>query len=60
MPMMDDTEVHMHGQQQKQCADAGGGQGRQDRDGMDQALIEHTQDDVDHDQCQADQQGCSL
>ena len=36
----DDAEIHVNGHEQQQCTDAGRRQGRQDRDRMNEALIE--------------------
>ena len=46
----DDVEVHAEEQQREDGADAGGGQRGEDGDGMDVALIEHAQHDVDGDE----------
>ena len=54
----DDAEIHVNGHEQQQCTDAGRRQGRQDRDRMNEALIEH--DDIHHDQGNADQERRAL
>ena len=51
-----DTEFHLRNHQREQGADAGRRQGRNDGDGMDIALVKHTEHDVDSDQCREDQQ----
>ena len=57
MPMMATTLRSVPGHHQRQQrADAGRRQGRQDRDGMDVALVEHAQHDVDRDDGGQDQQ----
>ena len=41
--------------ERQQCADAGGGQRGNDRDGVDVALVEHAEHDVDGDERGEDQ-----
>src|SRR5438093_545584 len=52
----DDREVHPADQQREQRTDAGRRQGGQDRERVDQALVEDAQDDVDRDQRRQDEQ----
>ena len=57
MPMMPmHVEVVSRDQQREQRADAGRGQGREDGDRVDEALIEHAEHDVDGDDGGEDQQ----
>ena len=57
MPMMrDDVEVVAGDHQRQQRADAGRRQGREDRDRVDEALVQHAQHDVDRDDRRQDQQ----
>ena len=51
----DHAEIEMDRHQHEQCADAGRGQGGQNGDRMDRALVEHAEDDVDGDQRGDDQ-----
>ena len=53
----DHAEIDVTAISMQQRADAGRGQRRQDGDRMDQALIEHAEDDVDDDQRGGDQDG---
>ena len=53
MPMTD--EVHVAEPQRQQRADAGRRQGREDRQRVDEAFIEHAEDDVDDHQRGRDQ-----
>src|ERR1700730_4890698 len=46
----DHAQIDVHRQQQQQRADAGRGQRRDNRDRVDQALIEHAEDQVDNEQ----------
>ena len=56
MPMMPITDKSIPPSlQRQQRADAGRRQGRQDRQRMDEALIQHAENDVDDDQRRADQ-----
>ena len=52
----DDVEVVAGDQQRQQRADAGRGQRREDRDRVDEALVEHAQHDVDGDDRRQHQQ----
>src|SRR5471032_2442582 len=51
----DHAQVEMKGHEQQHCADAGGGQGREDGDRMDHALIEYSEDEIYDDQGGGDQ-----
>ena len=53
MPMTD--EIHVAEMQREQRADAGGRQGRENGQRMDEALVEHAEDDVDDDERGGDQ-----
>ena len=46
----DHVEWHAEQHQGQQCPEPGRGQGRDDRDRVDRALVEHSEDDVDRDQ----------
>jgi hypothetical protein len=52
----DDAEIAAVDDQRQQRADAGRRQGRQDGDGMDVALVEHAQHDIDGDDRRQDEQ----
>jgi hypothetical protein len=49
----------MQHHQRQECTDAGGGQGGENRDGMDEALVEDAEHDVDGDDGRGDQIGLS-
>ena len=51
----DDRQIEVKHQQHQQRPDAGRGQRREDGQRMDVALVEHSQNDVDHDQRREDQ-----
>ena len=46
----DDAEVHVEEHEREHGADAGGGQRGENGDGMDVALVEHAEHDVDGDE----------
>ena len=52
----DDVEIVAEHQQGQQRADAGRGQGRENGDRMDEALVEHAQHDIHGDDRRRDQQ----
>ena len=54
--MRDDVEVVAGEHQRQQRADAGRRQRRQDRERVDEALVEHAQHDVDGDHRRQDQE----
>ena len=52
----DQAEVESEQHQDRERADAGRGQRRQDRERMDVALVEDAEDQIDHDERRQDQQ----
>ena len=53
----DDAEIHPADQEGQHGPEAGGRQGREDRDGMDVALVQDSQHDVDGRQRHRDEEG---